>query len=132
MLSFISQCFNPNKCTNCLIDEHKITHHLDTHKQKPSPLFSSNMPSELTSSTPQEIQQVNQKLKFTTKPCVPEQLYSSMFTKDQLLKMASTHNSDKHIEWSCKYNTQSKKKLAKAGSSFDVREIRKDLLNECF
>lgn len=132
MLSFIFQCFKDNNCKECLMQETKTTQHLESPKQTTPTLHNSNMRSELTLCTSQDLHKVNKDLKLTIKPFVPEQLYSSMFSQVQVFQMSSTHNSEHNLDWKCKSENKMKRKYIKSGSCADIREVRKDLLNQCF
>lgn len=132
MLSFIFQCFKDNNCKECLVQETKTTQHLESTKQTTPTLHNSNMRNELTLCTSQDLHKVNKDLKLTIKPFVPEQLYSSMFSQVRVLQISSAHNSEKNLKWKYKSENKMKRKYVKSSSCADIREVRKDLLNQCF
>ena len=136
MFAFLIQCFDSDSCKACIIKD-KETQMLDIPKSSiegdKSDHIGTNDLSVTTNSKIGSCQ--TQCLTFTTKPCTPEQLYSSMFPAEEKIKVNDNiHCSAKNVQWVQSNNQdEAKGKKRNKGSNCCVtKELRKQLLEQCF
>ena len=135
MFAFLIQCFDSDSCKTCIIKD-KEMQMLNIPKcsieADKSEHYCTN---DLSVSTNSKIGSSQiQSLKFTTKPCIPEQLYSSMFSSNDNFKVNIVHHSAKNVQWVHPGSQgEGKGKNRNKGSNcYVTRQLRKQLLKQCF
>ena len=135
MFALFIQCFDSDSCKTCIIKD-KDTQMLDIPKCSIEGDKNEHIrTNDLSVSTNSKIgSSQSQSLKFTTKPCTPEQLYTSMFPSKEHFKLNIVHHSAKNVQWvQSNVQDEGKGKNRNKGSNCCVtKELRKKLLNQCF